>query len=38
MEDFFFGADAAMPDGWSPEGGGQAAKGKGGAAAPARKK
>jgi Fe-S cluster biosynthesis and repair protein YggX len=39
MEQFFFGGDAAMPEGWSPQGGAPAAKGKGGAApAAARKK
>jgi len=37
MEKFFFGEDAAMPEGWVPEGAG-GAKGKGGApAAPAKK-
>lgn len=36
MEEYFFGADAAMPEGWSPEGtGARPAKGGG---APARKK
>ncbi|MEO7020281.1 MAG: oxidative damage protection protein [Ktedonobacteraceae bacterium] len=38
MEEFFFGADAKMPEGWAPEmagagaGGGQSSKGGGGAA------
>ncbi len=32
MEEFFFGSDARMPDGWVPPGQGQAAKGGGGAA------
>jgi Fe-S cluster biosynthesis and repair protein YggX len=39
MEEFFFGQDATMPEGWTPEevgvGAGQSAKGGGG---PARKK
>ncbi|MBF6591851.1 MAG: oxidative damage protection protein [Ktedonobacterales bacterium] len=35
MEEFFFSKDAAMPEGWVPEG--EGAKGKG-APAPARKK
>jgi len=34
MEEFFFGADARMPEGWIPPGAGAPAKG----AAPARKK
>ena len=39
MEEFFFGADARMPEGWTPEGvGAPAPQGKGGApAAPAKK-
>jgi len=39
MEEFFFGEEAKMPEGWAPEevgvGAGQSAKGGGG---PARKK
>jgi hypothetical protein len=35
MEEFFFGEDARMPEGWVPPGAG-GAKGKGGG--PARKK
>jgi Fe-S cluster biosynthesis and repair protein YggX len=42
MEDFFFGQDAAMPEGWAPEGAGAGAKSApsrkgGGGGAPARK-
>ena len=36
MDEFFFGADARMPEGWMPPE--AAAPAKGGAAAPARKK
>ncbi|MCB0163225.1 MAG: oxidative damage protection protein [Anaerolineae bacterium] len=35
MEEFFFGEDAQMPDGWSPESSSQASSGKGGG--PSRK-
>ncbi len=31
MEEFFFGPNAAMPEGWTPAGGGQSRKGGGGA-------
>lgn len=40
MEEFFFGSDAQMPEGWEPEGAGASSKGggapsrKGGGAAP----
>lgn len=37
MEEFFFGEDAAMPEGWVPEGAG-GAKGKGGGGPAPRKK
>ena len=37
MEEFFFGPDARMPDGWIPAGAGAGAGAKGGGA-PARKK
>lgn len=39
MEEFFFGADAQMPEGWAPEGvgAGAAPAGKGGGGAPASK-
>ncbi|HEY0753345.1 MAG TPA: oxidative damage protection protein [Ktedonobacteraceae bacterium] len=40
MEEFFFGADAQMPEGWSPEevGAGQQSKGGGGGGGAQRKK
>src|SRR5258707_953544 len=40
MEDFFFGADAKMPEGWSPEPAGAApnSKGGGGGGGASRKK
>ena len=37
MDEFFFGEDAQMPEGWVPEGDGGGPRGKGGGA-PARKK
>ncbi len=37
MEDFFFGQDAAMPPGWTPEGVGAAPARKGGGGAPRHK-
>src|SRR5215470_2498075 len=37
MEDFFFGEDAAMPEGWTPEPAGGVPGGKGGGGAPRRK-
>jgi Fe-S cluster biosynthesis and repair protein YggX len=38
MEEFFFGEDARMPEGWVPAGAGGAKGGAKGAAPPARKK
>lgn len=37
MEDFFFGKDAAMPDGWTPQSAAAAPNRKGGGAAPRKK-
>ena len=37
MEDFFFGEEAAMPEGWTPEPAGGVPGGKGGGGAPRRK-
>ena len=37
MEDFFFGQDAAMPEGWTPEPAGGVPNSKGGGGAPRRK-
>ena len=37
MEDFFFGQDAAMPEGWTPEPAGGAPNRKGGGGPPRRK-
>ena len=38
MEEFFFGEDARMPEGWVPAGAGGGAPGAKGGGAPARKK